>query len=655
MKCKYPHLAQPIKIGGIVAKHRMFSAPTGLMGYGAGGHLTPDNRAYYELKASGGAAMVSLGECIVHGESGSSHNLQPALDDLDLLPSLTLLVKDIKRHGAMANVELSHGGKYGGLVSVGGEAKEGKVAYGPSEEILPTGEHIYEMPKEMIKELVAYYGKAAVMAKRAGFDMVNVHAAHGWLFSQFLSPLQNHRTDEYGGSLENRARFFMEALDEVRRQVGPNFPIECRLNGDDFVEGALHLEDYVQVAKMIEDKVDLINVSCGSHEVEELFVRTHPSMFYEHGCNVYLAAEIKKHVKIPVSCVGGLNDPAQMEEIIASGKADIIEMGRALMADPFLPKKVLSGRDDEIVHCLRCFECLGQSVVDMGIKCAVNPVIGNEVENRIKYPKVENPKLVLIAGGGPGGMQAALEATERGHKVILCEKSDDLGGALKFAQAIDFKADLYKLSRTLKLKVEKAGIDVRYNTEVTPELVKEIQPDVVMVATGANPIIPPIPGIDGENVYSAAKIEEMDVNELGQNIVILGGGLVGCETAIHLGKNGKNVTVVEMRETLAPDCNVFHKTAIDMELKKYVTPMVNTRASKITAEGLYAVDANGNDVFVAADLIICAAGMRANNTLEAEINALDMDIEVIVIGDAVRPNKVTQAIFDGYYRAKYLD
>lgn len=654
MKCKYPHLAQPIKIGSIVAKHRMFSAPTGLMGYGAKGHLTPDNRAYYELKASGGAAMISMGECIVHGESGSSHNLQPALDDLDLLPSLTLLVKDIKRHGALANIELSHGGKYGGLVSVGGESKEGKIAYGPSEEILPTGEHIYEMPKEMIKELVSYYGKAAVMAKRAGFDMVNVHAAHGWLFSQFLSPLQNHRTDEYGGSLENRARFFLEALDEVRRQVGPNFPIECRLNGDDFVEGALHLEDYVQVAKMIEDKVDLINVSCGSHEVEELFVRTHPSMFFEHGCNVYLAAEIKKHVKVPVSCVGGLNDPAQMEEIIASGKADIIEMGRALMADPFLPKKVLSGREDEITHCLRCFECFGHSIVGMGICCAVNPVIGNEVEDRIKLPKVENPKTVLIAGGGPGGMQAALEATERGHKVILCEKTDDLGGALKFAKAVDFKADLYKFSRTLKHKVEKAGIEVRYNTEVTPELVKEIHPDVVMVATGATPIIPPIPGIDGGNVYSAAKIEEMAMEEIGANVVILGGGLVGCETGIHLGKHGKNVTIVEMRETLAPDCNVFHKTAIDIELKKYVTPMVNTRASKITEDGLYAIGADGNEVFVPADMIICAAGMRSNNTLEAAINELDMDIEVIVIGDAVRPNKVNHAVFDGYYRAKYL-
>ena len=300
--------------------------------------------------------------------------------------------------------------------------------------------------------------------------------------------------------------------------MGRAFPIEVRMNGDDFVEGGLHLEDYVRLAKLIEDKVDLINVSCGSHEVEALFVRTHPSMFYEHGCNVYLAAEIKKHVKIPVSCVGGLNDPAQCEEIIASGKADIVEMGRALIADPFLPKKIFSGREDEINPCLRCFECLGHSIEAMGILCSVNPVIGNELENRIQYPKAERPKKVLIAGGGPGGMQAALEAKERGHEVILCEKSAELGGALKFAKAIDFKADLYKFSQSLKRRVERAGIDIRYKTPVTRALVNELSPDVVMIATGAVPVIPPVPGIDGANVLLASEVEAMPVDMLGEKI-----------------------------------------------------------------------------------------------------------------------------------------
>ncbi len=655
MSIKYPNLAKPIKIGNVVAKNRIFSAPTGLTGYSPEGHFTTDNRAYYEYKASGGCAAVCLGECIVHKESGSSHNIQPALDDITLLPSLTLVAADIKRHGALANIELSHGGKYGGIVSVAGELKEGKVAYGPSEEHLASGEHVYEMPKEMIQSLVCAYGKAAGMAKRAGFDMVNVHAAHGWLFSQFLSPLQNHRTDEYGGSLENRARFFLEALDEVRRVVGPGFPIEVRMNGDDFVAGGLHLEDYIEFARLIEDKVDLINVSCGSHEVEKLFVRTHPSMFLEHGCNVYLAEAIKKAVNVPVSCVGGLNDPAQCEEIIASGRADIVELGRALIADPFLPQKIFENREDEIAPCLRCFECLGHAVDAMGIRCSVNPVIGHELDEKCFNPPAV-PKKVLVAGGGPGGMQAAIMASARGHQVILCEQSDSLGGALKFAQNVDFKADLYKFSQTLKARLMKTNVQIRYNTKVTPELIKVLAPDVVIAATGAVPVIPPIPGIHGPNVFMASEMEanldNMTQEHLGEAVVILGGGLVGCELAIQLAGQNKSVTLVEMRGEVAADCNCFHKIAVGLELEKGVRVFTDTKVVEITDTGVTGKDKDGNDIHIPADLVICAAGMRSDPSFMEAVSA--MDVRLLVIGDAVRPGKVTQAVFDGYYCGKYL-
>ena len=309
----------------------------------------------------------------------------------------------------------------------------------------------------------------------------------------------------------------------------------------------MHLDDYVEFAKLIEDKVDLINVSCGSHEVERLFVRTHPSMFLEHGCNVYLAEAVKKAVKVPVSCVGGLNDPAQMEEIIASGKADIVELGRALLADPELPKKTFSGREDEIRPCLRCFECLGHSVESMGTKCSVNPIVGNEL-SEFRYVPPTPSRKVLVIGGGPGGMMAA---------------------------------------QTLRA--------------------------------------------NGNNVYLASEVEEKGADQLGDEIVILGGGLVGCETAIHLGKLGKKVTVVEMRSEAAADCNCFHKIAIGMELKKYVTVLTDTKAENITDKGLEGLDKDGNKIFVPADAVICAAGMRSDTTVADMVQKMEIEIRIVLI------------------------
>ncbi len=646
---KYPNLSKPIKLGNVVAKNRIFGAPAGMMSYTSEGHLTLDNRAFYELRASGGAASVSLGECIVH-PTGTSHAVQPKMYDPSLLPSLTSVAKDIKRHGALATLELSHGGKYGGISSLAGEDPKGQTAYGPSEEFTESGEHVYEMPKEIIREIEEAYGKAAAMAKSAGFNMVNVHAAHGWLFCQFLSPKQNHRTDEYGGSLENRARFFLETIDEVRKAVGKGFPIEVRMNGDDFYEGGMHIEDYVEFAKLIGDKVDLINVSCGDHEIPELFLRTHPHGFLEHGCNVYLAAEVKKVVNCPVSCVGALNDPAQMEEIIASGKADIVELGRELMADPFLPKKTFEGREDEITPCQRCYECFHHAIFEGGIKCAVNPLIGNELDAKSYNPPTPSRK-VLVVGGGPGGMQAAIEASERGHQVILCEKTDELGGMLKYSKDVDFKADLYKFVRSLITRLEKTSVKVRFNTTVTKELVKEIGPDVIIAATGALPAVPPIEGIDGDNVISAVGLDD-DIERVGERCVILGGGLVGCEAAIHLGRMNKKVTVVEMLPEVMTDCNDFHRLSLLMELEKNAEVMTDTRVASITPNGLEAADKDGTPVSIEADTIICAAGMKSDHSFADSVR--DLGIEVYEIGDAVRPAKVGEAMTEGYYCAKYL-
>lgn len=647
----YPHLFTPIKIGGQLIKNRIFSAPTGLMSYTARGHLTTENMAYYELKAKGGCGVVTLGESIVHAATGQSHDRQICLDDPHVLPSLTNTARAITRYGAVANIELSHGGKYAGLASIGGHKKERRPAYGPSHDILPSGEEVLEMPQRLIYEILDAYGAAADVAKRAGFGMVMVHAGHGWLFNQFLSPLENRRKDESGGSLENRARFLLMALDRVRQAVGPGFPIQIRMNGDDFTEGGLHLEDYKELARMVESRVDLFNISCGSHERQELFVRTHPSAFLDHGCNVYLAAAIKQVVSKPVSCVGALGDPEQCEEIIASGQADIVELGRALLADPFLPKKAYTGQKEDITPCLRCFVCLGESEINGTNRCSVNPVIGAELEEKYYVAPPLSKKKVLVVGGGPAGMEAAITAARRGHEVLLYEKTDALGGALKFAEAVPFKQDLYRFTQCLIRRVESSGVKVTLNQRVDRALAEKVRPDVLIIAVGAQPVIPAIPGIASDKVVSVAQAEA-NPDALGERVVILGGGLVGCETGIHLGMKGKQVTIVEMRDTLAADVNMFHGMALGQELNKYVTAVTGGTGRAVTDEGLVYTDREGQEHLLPADAVLCAVGMRAcTDVMEKLWNVVD---EQYVIGDCVKPAQVTQAISDAYYLAKNL-
>lgn len=647
----YPNLFTPITLGKQLIKNRIFSAPTGLMSYTAQGHLTTENMAYYERKAKGGCGVVTLGESIVHSATGQSHDRQICLDDPHVLPSLTNTARAITRHGAVANIELSHGGKYAGLASIGGTEKEQRPAYGPSHEVTASGEEVLEMPQELIYEILDAYGNAADVAKRAGFGMVMVHAGHGWLFNQFLSPAENRRRDEFGGSLENRARFLMMALDRVRRAVGPGFPIELRMNGEDFVEQGLHLEDYKELAQMVEDKVDLFNISCGSHERQELFVRTHPSAFLDHGCNVYLAAAIKQVVHKPVSCVGALNDPDQCEEIIASGQADIVEMGRALLADPDLPKKAYAGKKEDITPCLRCFVCLGESVINGTNRCSVNPVIGAELEDKYYIAPPQRKKKVLVVGGGPAGMQAAVTAAERGHEVLLCEKSDALGGALKFAKSVPFKQDLHHFTQCLIRRVERSGAKVTLNKAVDRALVEELKPDVLIIAAGARPVIPPIPGIRSDKVVSVAQAED-DPTSLGERVVILGGGLVGCETGINLAMQGKKVTIVEMRDKLAADVNMFHGIALNQQLNQYVTAVTGAVGKEINDQGLVYTDRAGKEHLLPADAVLCAVGMRPCTEVMSELwNLVD---EQYVIGDCVKPAQVTQAVSDAYYLAREL-
>jgi 2,4-dienoyl-CoA reductase-like NADH-dependent reductase (Old Yellow Enzyme family)/thioredoxin reductase len=642
---KYPNLCSPLKIGNVTLRNRMVSAPMAFPDITAEGYVTKEAAAFYELRAKGGAAAVTLSECIVHIKTGMSQSKHINLQDEGVLAGLTEAARSIKRHGALANVELSHGGKYAGVDLAKNLGARTHVRYGPSAEMLPDGSKIEEMPKELIHEIVEAFGKGAALVKRAGFDMVFVHGGHGWLIQQFFSPASNKRTDEYGcDTIENRARFALEVLDSIRAAVGPGFPIEFRMSGEEHIPGGYNVDDAIQFAKLLESKIDLLHVSTGAHE--NSFAITHPSMFVERGCHVHLAETIKKHVKVPVACVGALNEPEQMEEIIASGKADVVEMARALLADPFLPRKVMLGHDDEIVRCIRCFTCLAERVHTQTRICSINPIIGREYESRFALPASE-PKKVLVAGGGPGGMKTAITAAQRGHKVILCEKSVELGGTLKCVRAISFKKDLYGLIKSLEAQMRKAGVEIRLNTEVTQELVEREAPDVLVLAVGAAPIVPPIPGIDSPKVVLANNLSDEGI-AVGEKVVILGGGLVGCESAVHLAQEGKDVTVVEMMKDVAVDVNVRQRPILlDMFAKLQVKVETGMKGVKITDEGLVCTDETGKENLFEADTVVCSVGQHALREVVNDL--LDAAPEVLQVGDCIKPQKVTEALYRGYH------
>ncbi len=640
---RYPHLCSPLKVGPLTLRNRMASAPTSLATLGPGGHPSLENIAYYELRAKGGACIVTMGDVIVHG-TGLAHPEAVLLTDPDVLPALVPLAEAIRRHGAVASIEIDHGGGKANPMFTSDH-----VSHGPSAIRAAGGYDVEPMSVDFLHEIADAYGKGAAVAKLAGFQMVTLHAGHGWLIHQFLSPLTNHREDEYGGSFENRCRFMLEVIGRIRAHCGPDFPIEVRMSGTELADeqGGYTLADGVEIAKVLDGKVDLIHVSTGGGHPSGGTVM-HPSMFLPHGCNVYLAAEIKKHVSTPVATVGSLSEPDKMEQIIASGQADLVCMARALIADPYLPQKVMEGRPEDIRPCQRCYNCQGGMFVTRNMRCAVDPVIGNELRGQIPVP-LTRPRKVLIAGGGPAGMVAAVTAAKRGHDVTLCEASDSLGGAIRYAKHVPFKKYLDDYLHYLIRQVGRAGVQVRLGARVTPDLAEALAPDVLIAAVGARPIVPKLPGMDLPHVVMGGKAHEV-IGTLGQRVAIIGGGLVGTELAIHLADLGKRPVVLEMRSDYAVDSNPQHKNAIHWQKEHLIDFRLNTRVTAVTPEGLEAVDQAGQPVFVPADSVVVAAvGYRADET---QVEALRFTApEFHWIGDCCRPGKVGDAVRMGYYTA----
>ena len=646
---KYPHLFEPLRVRDAVFKNRIFSAPQGYYNVGPDGYPNADCVAYFEAKARGGMASVCIGDGVVHSKTGAK-NLTPPLDDPYSASGLATLAASIARHGAIATVELNHGGMYTRTSLLKGGPLYGPVGSHAGESYHGALDEVIEMPEDVIYEIVEAYGKSAAYARNLGFGMVLIHGGHGWLLHQFMSSHLNTRTDKWGGSLENRMRFPLAVVDSIRRAVGPRFPIEYRMSGAEWTctdTPGYDIDEGVRFAKLLDGKVDIIHVSAGTHESVESVTISHPSMFLPDGANSRYAAEIKKHVKESyVATVGSFSSPQHMEETIASGGADIIEVARQSLADPNLPIKARTGREDEIQECIRCMQCYRTGTKIRSHYCSINPVTSREREV-LMAPAPRSKKTVLIAGGGIAGMQAALTASERGHKVILCEKGPRLGGVLLCEENVPFKKHLADYIARQTMLISRAAVDVRLNTEVTPDCALALKPDVIIAALGARPVKPPIDGIDGANVMSAEEAYS-DAEKTGKNVVVLGGGLVGIELAIYLAKLGRKATILELQDSLTTD-ESLHTVALMAQVRQLdIKIHLSTKVTKITDTTVFAEGPDGAVEFP-ADTVAYATGQAP---LINEAFALhDCAAEFYQIGDCVTPKTIMNATHKAFVTA----
>lgn len=614
MHQKYPHIFSPITIGKgkMVFKNRIWTAPTGTHLLSAGEpYPTEAVIAHYREKARGGAACITFScqnidrldlDNPVHSDpdiyNERYHNywyrLTSAVHFFDARISLELLA--FGRHALDEN-----GNKI--LYSVNGEYDE------------ETGEYLPMIPGEELERMADDYAEAAANAVKVGFDMIMLHFGHGVFPAQFLSPKYNRRTDEFGGSPENRARFPIMIIDKIRERIGPFVPIEVRVSASELVKGGGEVEDCVRFLRMIEDKIDIAHISCGTVLEDVTQTRMHPVEFYKPGCNVEFAEAVKKAgISIPVLTLGAFQSPDLIEEVLASGKADIVAMARGTIADAACVRKALEGREDEIIPCIKCFYCLAYDT-EQEFACSVNPAVGREYILNQFIPPATTPKKVAVIGGGPAGMAGAIYAAQRGHDVTIYEKKDRLGGKIVFSEHVGFKYDLNKFLNYQLNMIKKLGVNVKLGVEATPEMIKAEAPDVVFAAVGSDPIILPIPGAGNPNVVTAEQCFG-NLDRLGRKIVVIGGGEVGCETALYLAmEGGKDVTVLEMRSELAPDSCYAPYLALNDLVPKHCKVLLNSKCSRITENAVGYLDKDGNEHFIEADTVVFSAGMRARADL----------------------------------------
>ena len=629
-------LGEPFRIGTMTLRNRFVMPPMVTQYADQEGYVTDRSRNYYAARAWGGVGLVIV-EATYVDDRGKAFKNQLGISSDNFIPGLNSLAEAIHRGGARASIQLHHGGR------LARSEFSGSQPVAPSALAGPGGEIPKQLSMEEIGDIVNRFAEAAVRAKKAGFDGVEIHGAHGYLIDQFLSRASNQRQDGYGGDLPSRARLLIETLKAVRKRVGVDFSVWCRLNGQEYgVPEGTTLEESRKTARLAEEAgADAIHVSAAGpqspvHFTTSTFV---PAVIED------LAGEIKQEIRVPVIAVGRIT-PEAGERMLAEGKADLIAIGKGLLADPNLPNTWASGHSEDITPCIVCMACRDDLRAPgvSGIRCQVNATLGKEKEYQIR--PAEKAKKILIIGGGPAGMEAARVAALRGHRIVLWEKSSRLGGQLNQAVIAPHKDRIQPLIRYLSGQLKKLDVKVELGKTATAAEVEKFHPDAVIFATGIKPMVPMIPGLSQTHVVQAGDVLDGKV-KAGDKVAVIGGELVGCETAEFLAERGKKVTVTRRGPEMALKVeSVLRPFLLQRLLEKGVTLLTGIRYNEVTGKGLVVTDKDNTERTIEADTIVLAAGSIPDQELYREIKGKMP--EVYPAGDCVEPRKIRDAIADGY-------
>lgn len=666
---KFDKLLKPGKIGNMELRNRMIMAAMGTNLAASDGTVSDVIVNYYARRANGGVGLIITEVCtpeprgaVIPGEINASSG--------HFMPGLSRIPHAAHSGGAKVCLQLAHGGCFSSEWVTGHPPL---TPSGVGTMQLP-GENNHVMTIDEIKTLIRQYGEAAKRAKDSCFDGVELHGAHGYMPLQFLSPYTNKRTDEYGGSLENRARFALETIRSIKEHAGEDFPLIYRLSADEDVPDGLTLEEACAFAKMAQDAgADAIHVSAGTwdsrlHKYNDVMsgktdakgkklrygVATSmwvPPNYTPRGTLIELAAAVKKAVDVPVISVCSIT-PEMGEEVLQKGDADFIAIGRQTIADPDYPEKIRVGKPETIRRCLRCNGCLGEVMRSCGISCAINPEAGKEYESYTKVYPAKNKKKVAVVGGGPAGMQAAQTAALRGHEVTLFETNPELGGALYYVAIPDFKLDYRDYMTSMIEATKNCGATIKTNTTATVDILKDF--DTVIMATGAVTFKPDIKGANDNSILDPLKTLDDETPVPGDHVIVCGAGLVGCEVAMVLAEKGKKVTIVDMLPDIIPDMAIYTKWVLNSCLAELgVQVKMNHKIVEMTGNKVVC-DFEDKEVVFEGDAVVCALGLESDRSLLNELQENLENVEIIPVGDVNSPRKIMQATHEGFHAARRI-